>query len=372
MAKNHKKFTILLLSAPIGAGHRLAAEALLEHLQKNSQVQVLHGNIFDFFPHCLGESFLKCYLWILGHCPWLYELAYKWGNRESGSLWMRNLLNKLLARLGKGYLDSIQPDAVLATHATPVGVMSIYKEKYRPQLYLGAVITDFTIHRWWICPRVNTYYLGDEALGKLLPQEVSFLATGIPLRQAFSDYRREEVRQEYHWAEQEKICLLMGGGEGLLPMEEIVAALLSLHNPRLRLVVITGNNEELADKLRRTYGEQLKVYGFINFVPKLMQGADFLISKAGGLTAAEALASGLQFFIYKPLPGQETKNAAFLAEKYGAHIVHTPQQIKERASELLAKNDQQLVKNIATQNKKEAAQTICNHVLATLDKQSFT
>ena len=83
MSKNHKKFTILLLSAPIGAGHRLAAEALLEHIQTNKEVEVIHGNIFDFFPSFLGQSFLKSYLWILSHCPWLYEIAYKWGNRES-------------------------------------------------------------------------------------------------------------------------------------------------------------------------------------------------------------------------------------------------------------------------------------------------
>ncbi len=371
MFNNHKKFTILLLSAPIGAGHRLAAEALQEYLQKNPQVKVVHGNIFDFFPSFLGTGFLKSYLWILKHCPWLYELSYKWSNRESGSLWMRELLNRLLARLGRSYLQGVNPDAVLATHATPAGIISIYKKEYRPDIYLGVVVTDFTIHRWWLCPRVDTYFLGDEALLPLLPQNASGQATGIPLRQAFSEHSREEVRRKYHWLPTEKVCLIMGGGEGLLPMAEIAASLLELQNPSLKLIIVTGNNEELATQLRQQYGEQITVYGFIDFVPKLMLGADILISKAGGLTAAEALASGLSFFIYKPLPGQEEKNALFLAEKYGAHIVHTPQEIQQRAAQLLTTGTA-AEKDPRQEARKHATQAICEQMLRALDEQSFT
>ena len=42
---------MLLLSAPIGSGHRLAAEALREAFAEHEEVEVVHGNVFDFFPH---------------------------------------------------------------------------------------------------------------------------------------------------------------------------------------------------------------------------------------------------------------------------------------------------------------------------------
>ena len=96
MANNSKKYTVLLLSAPIGSGHRLAAEALREVFSQQDNIEVIHGNVFDFFPHFLGSTFLRCYLWILGCCPWLYELAYKWGNNQKGSLWLRGLINPTL------------------------------------------------------------------------------------------------------------------------------------------------------------------------------------------------------------------------------------------------------------------------------------
>ena len=65
MQKANKKYTVLLLSAPIGSGHKLAAEALEQALGEYSEVHVIHGNIFDFFPHCLGAAFLSTYLWVL-------------------------------------------------------------------------------------------------------------------------------------------------------------------------------------------------------------------------------------------------------------------------------------------------------------------
>ena len=60
MTKEKKKYTVLLLSAPIGSGHRLAAEALKQVLSNNPEVEVVHGNVFDFFPHFLGSNFLRC------------------------------------------------------------------------------------------------------------------------------------------------------------------------------------------------------------------------------------------------------------------------------------------------------------------------
>ena len=41
MSNIRKKYTVLLLSAPIGSGHRLAAEALREALSEQADVEVV-------------------------------------------------------------------------------------------------------------------------------------------------------------------------------------------------------------------------------------------------------------------------------------------------------------------------------------------
>ena len=85
LAKN-KKLKILILSAPIGSGHRMAASALEEALLRLENVEVVQGNVFDFFPSAIGKAFLKFYETVLAVCPWLYAFSYRWSNRDGGSL----------------------------------------------------------------------------------------------------------------------------------------------------------------------------------------------------------------------------------------------------------------------------------------------
>lgn len=355
MSNIRKKYTVLLLSAPIGSGHRLAAEALREALSEQADVEVVHGNVFDFFPHFLGSTFLRTYLWILGCCPWLYELAYKWGNKQSGSLWLRSLINRSLALLGSSYLQRVRPDAVIATHATPAGIMCYYKEKH-PEIFLGAVVTDFTVHKWWLCNGVDAYFVADARLKEKITVPTQVQAFGIPLRQdfrRFDSFDYDACRKQYGWTSEERVCLVMGGGEGLLPMEEILLALQKKSIAGLRLVAITGNNAKLEQKLRERFGvaagaperdvagsaTPIEIYGFRQDVPQLLAGADMIITKAGGLTCAEVLATGLELFIYKPLPGQERGNAAFLEQYYQAKVCDGLEQLAQAVAAASSKKE---------------------------------
>ena len=373
MTKEKKKYTVLLLSAPIGSGHRLAAEALKQVLSNNPEVEVVHGNVFDFFPHFLGSTFLRCYLWILGCCPWLYELAYKWGNSQGGSLWLRGLINRSLAWLGGGYLQRVQPDAVIATHATPAGIMCYYKQKH-PEVFLGAVVTDFTVHKWWLCEGVDAYFVADARLKERITVSAQVEAFGMPVRQELKGNDYAACRAQYGWDKEEKVCLVMGGGEGLLPMEEILAALTAAHIDKLRLVAITGHNEKLAHKLQQRFvghttksgseANPVEVYGFRQDVPQMLAGADMIITKAGGLTCAEVLASGLELLLYKPLPGQEQGNANFLQAHYGASVCQSLAALVA-AVERVA-NAERPVEPQKPQGNPLAAEQICTFVLQKL------
>ena len=366
MHETRKKYTVLLLSAPIGSGHRLAAEALEQAFADRPEVEVIHGNIFDFFPQFLGKAFLGTYLWILKCCPWLYKLAYSWGNKQGGSLWLRELLTRLLARLGGNYLRSVQPDAVIATHATPAGIIGYYKKQH-PDLWLGAVVTDFTIHRWWVCDGVDTYFIADELLRDKLTTTADIQATGIPVRQQFMiKHDKQKCREFFGWDENERVCLLMGGGEGLLPMAEIITALQRAALKNLRVVAVTGHNEALAAQLQAKYGATAEIYGFREDVPQLMAGADMIITKAGGLTSAEVLASGLDLLIYKPLPGQEEGNAAFLQQYCGALVARSTDELVQHIKSTTA--SQREAAACGEHAHPLAAQQIVDYVMQRLQK----
>ena len=58
MSLTAQKYTVLLLSAPLGSGHKMAAEALEEAFKKHDNVKVVNGSAFDFFPKWLGNIIL--------------------------------------------------------------------------------------------------------------------------------------------------------------------------------------------------------------------------------------------------------------------------------------------------------------------------
>lgn len=351
LAKN-KKLKILILSAPIGSGHRMAAAALEEALLRLENVEVVQGNVFDFFPSAIGKAFLKFYETVLAVCPWLYALSYRWSNQGGGSLWMRNQLNGILLRLGKTFIEEVKPDAVFSTHATPTGILSLYKQKYDSSLWLGVVVTDFTVHRWLVCPGVDAYFLADEKLFGQIDSAAGRSETqpalygwGIPVRGRFTEKQepatiRREVRDRFGWSAGAFVCLLAGGGGGMLPMEEIVKSLQNEKFKDIYVVAVTGHNDGLCKKLEalqkgfsKTESDEstsrLAVLGFTDEMPQLMQAADVVITKAGGVSLAECLECGANILIYHPLPGQEQGNTVFLQQEYGAAAVTDLRQLDD-------------------------------------------
>ncbi len=61
--------------------------------------------------------------------------------------------------------------------------------------------------------------------------------------------------------------------------------------------------------------KRVKVLKFTNQVPELMSISDLVVTKPGGMTTTESLASSLPMLIINPIPGQEEENAEFLENK---------------------------------------------------------
>jgi len=72
---------------------------------------------------------------------------------------------------------------------------------------------------------------------------------------------------------------------------------------------------------QKSTNKNLKIYGYIDFVDKLMSISHILITKPGGLTCAEALACELPMILISPIPGQEERNTFYLINNGAAAYV---------------------------------------------------
>ena len=75
--------------------------------------------------------------------------------------------------------------------------------------------------------------------------------------------------------------------------------------------------------------------GFTDQMHELMAVADLVVTKPGGLTSSEALASGAAMVIVNPIPGQEARNSDYLLEHCAAIKVNNTPTLAPKVTELL-------------------------------------
>ncbi|MBP7217091.1 MAG: galactosyldiacylglycerol synthase, partial [Candidatus Omnitrophica bacterium] len=248
----------------------------------------------------------------------------------------------------KNLFDRFQPDIVACSQAFPCGMVADYKKTYQSNLPLIAVLTDFVPHDYWIYDTINAYVvpsqeIGDRLVQKGIPQE-KIKPFGIPFDPKFNiPVAKEPVLASLGLAENATTILIMGGGQGLGPIQTILDSL-NLVSGNVQYIIITGTNKKLFNVLQKkvkTFPRKTALLPFASNVNELMAAADIIITKPGGITTAEALTKHLPMIIVQPIPGQEENNTRFLTQKKAALRVEDPSTIHEAIEQLL-RDPQQL------------------------------
>jgi len=196
------------------------------------------------------------------------------------------------------------------------------------------VPTDFCLNPYWFYRNVDMHFLPQDKsscnhLGwKVSPDKLC--VTGIPISPEFSKSKdRSYLKKRWQIEDNLFTILIMGGGEGLGPIKEVVFALEKVSLP-LQALVVTGINRKLKKNLCKISQElnfPLKVLGYVREIDELMEISDLLITKPGGLTCAEALSKGIPIVILDSITGQEMRNKKLLLEKGLAFSLDSPDQV---------------------------------------------
>ena len=111
--------------------------------------------------------------------------------------------------------------------------------------------------------------------------------------------------------------------------------------------------------------DRVRVLGFTDKVPELMNISCLVVSKPGGLTTTESLASNLPMIIINPIPGQEEENAAYLEKNKVAIWIKKGDNIKKILNELFYNPDKMQEMKIRARliSKKNSTKDICKILL---------
>ena len=317
---------VLILTASYGSGHNEAARALAGALTAQGAEPI----VVDHFRACAHPLFDRlsraAYVTLLRHAPALWGLAYGIGDRLASDSWMTLGASRVGAPALATLLDRLAPDAVLTVHATPAVAMAELSARTRLVPPHVTVVTDFVAHSQWMAAGIDRYCVaadevGREFVARGIPRD-RIDVTGVPVRPEFGvAVDGVDARRELGVTDDAPAVLAMSGswgGLGRLP--DVARALMAAGRP-VQGWLVAGHDARLQATLAaQTMGSRLHAVGYVGDVRRLMAAADLLITKAGGMTIAEALAAETPLLLYGSLPGQERRNERF-ASRAGIALV---------------------------------------------------
>lgn len=324
---------VLVFYASYGGGHLSAARSIKEYI--DSSFPDVDSELIDcvkYINKFFNSLTTKAYSEMAKKAPKLWGRVYK--RSESGPLAsISNTSNKVMAIKLNKLLKEKQPDLIISTHPFSSQMCSFLKKKGKLDCKIATIMTDYAPHNQWLEGHnyIDYFFVSHDGMKSALVQKgidsMKVHATGIPLSNKFLlKYNKSEILNSFGLASDKKTVLFFGGGEFGLGKSKTLDIFKSfiLNENNIQIVAISGKNQKMKANFKNIVEannkeNSVKILEYTDKIPQLMSISDLVVTKPGGLTTTESLASGLPIVIINPIPGQEEENAEFL-EKHKVAI----------------------------------------------------
>ena len=325
---------VLIFYASYGGGHLNAAKSIENCIVRNyPEVNVEKIDCMKYVNKTIEKVTTAAYRGMAKKAPWVWGRIYS--DSQKGPLaHISTRSNKIMAIKLLRLLREKQPDLIISTHPFGSQMCSYLKRKGKINAKIATIMTDFAPHDQWLVEheQVNYFFVANDKMKNYLIEkqipEANIFVSGIPISERFlKKYDKQDLLKEYELEPNRKTVLFFGGGEfglGKTKTLQIFENFVNASTP-IQIVAISGKNQKMKEGFKeivQNYKSQsrnneniVKILGFTNEVPELMSISDLVVTKPGGLTTSESLASHLPMVVINPIPGQEEENAEFLESK---------------------------------------------------------
>ena len=324
---------IVIVTASYGSGHNAAARSVATAFERAGADVTVVDHFRDLVHPLFDRATRRLYYWILRRAPALWGMAYGLGDyMPSDSPWTFGMTAVGMAGMVR-MLGALRPDVVVTVHATPAVVMSQLAARGIAVPRHTTVVTDFVAHSQWITRHADRYCVAaPEVRREFIARGISadrVIVTGVPIRAEFEQpMDAQEARRALGLPARRPVVLAMAGAQGSFGRLADVARALTRVGGAVHGVIVAGADARLAEDIREiTAHTPIRTFGHVANVRQLMAAADVLVSKAGGMTLAEAMAAELPLVTYGSLPGQERRNERFASRAGVALAARSPAEL---------------------------------------------
>ncbi len=347
-----RKTRILILYATAGFGHRSAAIAVDEALQEKYAYKCetfLINPLEDERTPLLLRDLQSDYDRILQHVPELYKIGYEFSDAGFPITVVDGVLILMLYDVMAELVDKYHPDIIVATYPLYQAALDAVFTIKQKSIPIVTVITDLvSVHRIWFNIGVDLYlvptnYVAESAANTgIVASRIK--VTGIPIHPKIieQDDPKKEILTSLG-LDNSRFTILVTGSKRMEGMPETLHGLNHSALP-VQFILVAGGDQSLYQSFQQTlWHVPVKIFDFVDFIPRLMHASDALICKAGGLIVSEAMACGLPVILTNVLPGQEAGNAEYVLERGAGDMVQDSAQLLETVFHWL-QNDREMYK----------------------------
>ncbi len=314
---------VLLMYISEVSGHHQATLAIEKSLKAlDASVQVRNINGFGYAYPIVEKIVNKAYMGIIKRTPQIWDYLYDNPKIVKRTQSIKEAIHKANHSKLKKLFDEFKPQVVACSQAFPCGLVADYKKTYNLDITVIGVLTDYAPHSYWINEGIDYYIVPSKEAGERFikkgVQESQVKVFGLPADPKFSAPLNTDIMAAKLGLDLSlPVILVMGGGQGLGPIKDIIRSLEKVGLP-IQIMVVAGINKKLIKWLKKFSSkadQKIFIFEYVRNIEELMSVATLIVTKPGGMTTTEALTKGLPMVIVKPLPGQEMHNTQFLTEK---------------------------------------------------------
>lgn len=303
---------ILLAFSDTGGGHRAAATALAGALRELApDAELTLSDPYAATGRWPFDRLAAAYPRVVHHAPWLWHGGFRLTNTPRVTQLLQAFAWPALRPTFRALEAAQRPDVVVSTHP----LLTSPLRRAFPAAPLVVVVTDLASgHRSWYDRSasllvVPTRHAQLQALASGV--KISRLEEhGVPVSRDFAAQPGERLvlAAQLGWSAVRPTVLLMGGGDGVGPLELLAERIDAAQLP-CDLAIVAGRNSALEARLRaRAWRGTVHVYGFVDGLGRMFRAASAIVTKAGPGTISEACAAGCPLVLSGAIPGQETGN----------------------------------------------------------------
>jgi 1,2-diacylglycerol 3-beta-galactosyltransferase len=363
-----RKPHVVFYFSDTGGGHRSAAEAIIEAIRLEYKDKVTTAMV-DFFKDFAPPPFNyapEMYPYMV-KAPRLWSAGFHATDGRARARMITATMWPLARRAARSLVRSYPADLIVTVHPFANSFALRALGNIHPPFI--TVVTDMvTTHALWYDKRsdlilVPTENARQRAIRYNMPPEKVHVV-GLPVADRYCQPKggKSTLRKKLGWPQGKPIVLMVGGGEGMGPLAR-TAREIDASGLDIGLVIVCGRNQTLKANLEAQKWENATmIYGFTREMPDLMRASNFIVTKAGPGTIAEALNAELPIILYAKLPGQEDGNVTFVQEEGAGVWAPTPQEVVRALTRWISRPEerQKVIENCRRAGKPEAARTIAH------------